>query len=90
MKRKKIGQDIDEGNKKRKEQKIPKEAKVLPNQDEKNITATSFPRRRIISKLQYGDILLREFDAIDCDGATIIEGIPKYLFNFFFKKNLLF
>jgi hypothetical protein len=63
---------------KKSEPKTPKEATILPNNsDEKLETFVSVPKRKIISKIQHGDILVREFSNIDCDGATIIEGIPK-------------
>jgi hypothetical protein len=64
---------------KKSEPKTPKEATILPNNsDEKGETKfVSLPKRKMISKIQHGNILVREFSNIDCDGATIIEGIPK-------------
>jgi hypothetical protein len=63
---------------KKSEPKTPKEATILPNNSDENLeTFVSVPKRKIISKIQHGDILVREFSNIDCDGATIIEGIPK-------------
>lgn len=59
--------------------KAPKEASVLPNKTEEEITKTTITnvdRRRITSKIEYGDLTLREFKNMDCDGATIYEGIP--------------
>ena len=86
MKRKKSEDMSFEGNPKRKEPKMPKEATVLPNQEKLKPTSISLPKRKIISKINYGDVTLREFDKIDCDGATIIEGIPKFVFfNIFFN-----
>eukprot|EP01080_Neovahlkampfia_damariscottae_P006406 gene6406-10413_t len=63
------------GENPKQKQKVAAEATILPNQEEVQ-PSKSLSKRKIISKIQYGDISLREFSTIDCDGATIIEGIP--------------
>jgi predicted ATP-grasp superfamily ATP-dependent carboligase len=53
----------------------PKEATALPstsNEKKYNFIA----RRKVISKIDYGSLVLREFKNMDCDGAVIFEGFP--------------
>eukprot|EP01080_Neovahlkampfia_damariscottae_P000426 gene426-6839_t len=55
-----------------------KEAQVLPitEKSEKKESSIYLPKRKLLSTISHGDLSLREFDNLNCDGSTIIEGIP--------------
>lgn len=57
--------------------KTPKEATVLPPQNENpKVVFKTIQKRKIISKIDYGSLVLREFQNIDCTGAAIYDATP--------------
>jgi hypothetical protein len=38
---------------------------------------SAFPKRKVITKLIFGEVTLREYNTINCDHPTVIEGFPK-------------
>ena len=59
----------------KKENKKKIEAKTILNTEKPILN--SLPKRKLLSTITHGEISLREFTNINCDGSTIIEGIPQ-------------
>jgi hypothetical protein len=79
MKRK-IREEVEEESNK-KIQNVSFSGTDLFSETQKEMKASflmsAFPKRKIITKLIFGEVTLREFDTIDCENPTIIEGFPK-------------